>query len=388
MTTNLHDEEFFSNTFANGMKSAFPTEMSLSFDVDQGSVSRFCVGRADAEFCNFNEFMHDKPMIKTVERHFLDRKGRNPHATTEFSWLLSGITLACKIIASQIQRAGLLEIMGETGEVNVQGEEVQKLDVIANETLVRCLGYRGNIGLLVSEEDEEPHVIQDADERGKYIVLFDPLDGSSNINANVNIGTIFSILERPAKHADEDLKSQVLQPGCKQIAAGYVVYGSSTVLAYTAGHGVHMFTLDPSIGAFILAQENVQLPASGKTYSINEGNRRTFPDGIQKYLDWVQSEESGGYSMRYIGSLVADFHRTLVRGGVFLYPQTKKSPKGKLRLLYEANPLAFLAEQAGGLATDGKQSILEKQPKTMHERTPLIIGSKHEVEKVLTFLQE
>jgi fructose-1,6-bisphosphatase I len=329
--------------------------------------------------------MIEKGMIKTVERHFLERKGRNPHATTEFCWLLSGITLACKIIASQIQRAGLLEIMGETGEVNVQGEEVQKLDVIANQTLVRCLGYRGNIGLLVSEEDEEPHVIQDSGDAGKYIVLFDPLDGSSNINANVNIGTIFSILERPAAKGDGHVKSHVLQPGHKQVAAGYVIYGSSTVLAYTAGFGVHMFTLDPSIGAFVLAQENVQMPVRGKTYSVNEGNRRKFPEGFQKYLDWVESDESGGYSLRYIGSMVADFHRTLIRGGVFLYPPTKKSPNGKLRLLYEANPLAFLAEQAGGTATDGRERILDKHPKTMHERTPLIIGSKEEVERVLSF---
>jgi len=336
--------------------------------------------------------MIEKPMIKTVERHFLDRKGRNPHATTEFSWLLSGITLACKIIASQISRAGLLEIVGETGEVNVQGEAVQKLDVIANQTLVRCLGYRGNIGLLVSEEDEEPHVISEAGSEGKYIVLFDPLDGSSNINANVNIGTIFSIMERQEKHTHGhghghgDVKSDVLQKGCKQIAAGYVVYGSSTVLAYTAGFGVHMFTLDPSIGAFVLAQENVQMPATGRIYSVNEGNRRQFPKGYQNYLDWVESEDSGGYSLRYIGSLVADFHRTLVRGGVFFYPETEKAPEGKLRLLYEANPLAFLAEQAGGLATDGKHRILDKQPKAMHQRTPLVIGSKDEVEKLLTFL--
>ena len=330
--------------------------------------------------------MIDRPMIKTVERHFLERKGRNPHATTEFCWLLSGITLACKIIASQVSRGGLGDIMGATGEVNVQGEEVQKLDVIANRTLVRCLGYRGNIGLLVSEEDEEPHVIADSGDKGRYIVLFDPLDGSSNINANVNIGTIFSIMERPP-HSEStgDVKATVLQPGLKQVAAGYVLYGSSTVLAYTAGNGVHMFTLDPAIGAFVLAQENVQMPASGKTYSVNSGNRRTFPSGIQKYLDWVESDDADGYSARYIGSLVADFHRTLMRGGVFLYPQTKKSPDGKLRLLYEANPLAFLAEQAGGLATDGKQRILEKFPKAMHERTPLIIGSKEEVEKVLAF---
>ena len=325
-------------------------------------------------------------MIKTVERHFLERKGRNPHATTEFCWLLSGITLACKMIAAQVSRGGLGDIMGATGEVNVQGEEVQKLDEIANRTLVRCLGYRGNIGLLVSEEDEEPHVIADSGDKGRYIVLFDPLDGSSNINANVNIGTIFSIMERPP-HTEStgDVKATVLQPGLKQVAAGYVLYGSSTVLAYTSGNGVHMFTLDPSIGAFVLTQENVQMPTAGKTYSVNGANRRKFPAGIQKYLDWVESDDAGGYSSRYIGSLVADFHRTLMRGGVFLYPQTKKSPDGKLRLLYEANPLAFLAEQAGGLATDGTQRILEKHPKAMHERTPLIIGSKEEVEKVLEF---
>lgn len=331
--------------------------------------------------------MSDKTIIKTVERHFLDRKGRNPHATTEFCWLLSGITLACKIIASQIQRKSLLGITGSTGETNVQGEEVQKLDVIANDTLVRCLGYRGNVGLLVSEEIEEPHVIEEGEEEGKYIVLFDPLDGSSNINANVNIGTIFSIIQRPARGSG-DLNSQVLQPGTKQVAAGYALYGSSTVMAFTSGFGVHMFTLDHSIGAFVLTQENVRMPETGRTYSVNEGNRRHFPDGIQKYLDWAQSDESGGYSARYIGSLVADFHRTLARGGVFLYPPTKKSPEGKLRLLYEANPLAFLAEVAGGTATDGKQRIMEKQPRSMHERTPLIIGSKREVERVVKFLDK
>src|SRR5579863_3598825 len=234
--------------------------------------------------------MSDKGIIKTVERHFLDRKGRNPHATTEFCWLLSGITLACKIIASQIQQAGLLKLTGATGETNVQGEEVQKLDVIANDTLVRCLGYRGNVGLLVSEEDEEPHIIQEAEEEGKYIVLFDPLDGSSNINANVNIGTIFSVLQRPLRGTGQ-LKSQVLQPGTKQVAAGYVLYGSSTVMAFTSGFGVHMFTLDHSIGAFVLTQENVRMPETGNTYSVNEANRRAFPEGYQKYLDWAQSDD-------------------------------------------------------------------------------------------------
>ena len=318
--------------------------------------------------------------ITTVERHFLDR--RSPHANAEFSWLLSGVTLATKIIAAQIHRAGLVEIMGKTGAVNVQGEEVQKLDEFANQTLVRCLGYRGNIGLLVSEEDEEPHVIQEA-ATGKYIVLFDPLDGSSNINANVSIGTIFSILERRPTGLGKDVMQNILQPGYRQVAAGYVVYGSSTVLAYTAGDGVHMFTLDPSIGAFVLAQENVRMPEAGRIYSVNEAYRNSFPKGIQQYLDWAK--EAGDYSSRYIGSLVADFHRTLIRGGVFLYPPTTKSPEGKVRLLYEANPLAFVAEQAGGTATDGKQRILDIVPKAMHERTPLIIGSKDEVQRVMSF---
>jgi len=329
--------------------------------------------------------MAERPLITTVERHFLERKGRNPHATEEFGWLLSGITLATKTIAAQIQRAGLLEIIGATGRVNVQGEEVQKLDEFANEVLVRCLGYRGNVGILVSEEDEEPHVIQEA-QTGKYIVLFDPLDGSSNINANVSIGTIFSILERDSTHPEHDVMAHILQPGSRQVAAGYVVYGSSTVLAYTAGEGVHMFTLDPSVGAFLLAQENIRMPESGRIYSVNEAYLNGFSPGIQAYLHWAKTE--GNYSSRYIGSLVADFHRTLIRGGVFLYPATQEAPEGKLRLLYEANPLAFVAEQAGGTATDGEQRILDKQPRSMHQRTPLVIGSRDEVRRVSSFQRD
>lgn len=322
------------------------------------------------------------PRITTVERHMQDLSDRNPHATPEFSWLMSGITLATKTIASYVQRAGLLEIIGEAGAVNVQGEVVQKLDVFANETLCRCLGYRRNIGILVSEEDEEPRMIQEA-ESGEYIVLFDPLDGSSNINANVSIGTIFSILHRDPKNRKKDVMSNILQPGSHQVAAGYVIYGSSTVLTYTAGAGVHMFTLDPSIGAFLLAAENIRMPDTGQIYSVNEAYENQFPEGVQKYIKWAKS--SGEYSSRYIGSLVADFHRTLIRGGVFMYPGTKKSPEGKLRLLYEANPLAFVAEQAGGMADSGKQRILDIQPTAMHQRTPLIIGSKREVERVLSF---
>lgn len=324
--------------------------------------------------------MPEERFLTTVERHSLDRP--SPHATEEFSWLLSGITLATKIISAYVRRAGLLEVLGATGRINVQGEEVQKLDEFANDTLVRCLGYRGTVGLLVSEEEEEPRVIQEGG-AGRYIVLFDPLDGSSNINANVSIGTIFSILERLGGNGSA--LSQVLQPGYKQIAAGYVIYGSSTVLTYTAGDGVHMFTLEPSIGAYLLAQENITMPKTGHIYSVNEAYSPQFSPGVRAYLDWAKKEN---YGSRYIGSLVADFHRTLMRGGVFLYPATTKTPNGKLRLLYEANPLAFLAEEAGGLASDGTQRILDKQPKAMHERTPLIIGSREEVERVLSLTNQ
>ncbi|MFH1110071.1 MAG: class 1 fructose-bisphosphatase [Planctomycetota bacterium] len=279
----------------------------------------------------------------------------------------------------------MVDVLGETGKTNVQGEVVQKLDIIANETIATCLGYRDNVGIMVSEEDDEPRILKEPDERARYIVLFDPLDGSSNIDVNVSIGTIFSILQRRDDVAAEKVLDHILQPGYRQIAAGYVIYSSSTVMAYTTGDGVHMFTLDPSIGAFRLIRESVVMPSSGKTYSVNEAYRRQFPKGIQEYLEWVKTDEAGGYGLRYIGSLVADFHRTLLRGGVFLYPPTKKTPKGKLRLLYEANPLAMIAEQAGGAATDGRQRILDKVPTSLHERTTLIIGSKDEVERVLSF---
>jgi len=326
-----------------------------------------------------------KPIIQTLEQHLLERQRGHPTATGEFSWLLGAITLATRIIAANVRRAGLVDVLGETGSTNVQGEVVQKLDIIANETIATCLGYRDNVGIMVSEEDDEPRILKEPDERARYIVLFDPLDGSSNIDVNVSIGTIFSILQRRDDVAAEKVLDHILQPGYRQIAAGYVIYSSSTVMAYTTGDGVHMFTLDPSIGAFRLIRESVVMPSSGKTYSVNEAYRRQFPKGIQEYLEWVKTEEAGGYGLRYIGSLVADFHRTLLRGGVFLYPPTQKTPKGKLRLLYEANPLALIAEQAGGAATDGRQRILDKVPTSLHERTTLIIGSKDEVERVLSF---
>ena len=329
----------------------------------------------------------DRPIV-TIQEHIIEGQQRYPGATGEFSWLLSGITLATKIIQDRVRQAGLLDVLGATGANNVQGEMVQKLDVIANETLMRCLGYRGNVGMMISEEDAEPRIVQDVGEEGRYVVLFDPLDGSSNIDVNVPIGTIFSILRRKPDIDRNDAMPHILQPGIQQVAAGYVLYGSSTVMVYTAGDGVHIFTLDPSIGAYVLTQENVQIPENGKTYSVNEAYSRTFPRGVQKYLEWAKSEEAKGYSLRYVGSLVSDFHRTLLRGGVFLYPPTQKDRSGKLRLLYEANPIAFLAEQAGGIASDGRQRILEKQPQFIHERTPLVVGSRDEVKRVLSFWGE
>lgn len=327
--------------------------------------------------------------IVTIQEHILNQQRSHPTATGGFSWLLSGITLAARIISANVRRAGILDVLGDAGNANVFGEQQQKLDILANRSIELCLEYRGNVGIIASEELDEPKVITKSGTSGRYVVIFDPLDGSSNIDVNVSVGTIFSILERdPSGFSSKDPAADVLQPGVKQLAAGYIVYGSSTMLVYTTGEGVHMFTLDPSVGAFILASENVKMPEKGKSYSVNEGNAHSFPDGVKRYLDWCKTEEAGPYTTRYIGSLVADFHRTLLRGGLFLYPPTAKSPSGKLRLLYEANPIAFLAEQAGGAATDGKVRIMDKQPKSLHERTPLFVGSKSEMDRLQRFLDE
>jgi fructose-1,6-bisphosphatase I len=321
-------------------------------------------------------------MIITVQQHLQQQQQDISEASGTFSYLLSGITLATKMIEAKIRSAGLGDVLGAFGAENVQGEQQQKLDVYANQVLLHCLGLRDSVAALVSEEDEEPVTFDRSVDTGKYIIVFDPLDGSSNIDVNVNVGTIFSIHKRlPA--AEGTLDESILQPGTKQVAAGYVVYGPSTVFVYTAGKGVHSFTLDPTIGAFVLTQENMKMPEKGPYYSVNEANMATFPDGYQTY---VQELREGGYSSRYIGSLVADFHRTLLKGGVFLYPPTKKQAKGKLRLLYEANPLAFLAEQAGGMATTGTGRILEIKPEGIHQRTPFMVGSKWEMEKLAEVL--
>jgi fructose-1,6-bisphosphatase I len=319
-------------------------------------------------------------MIVTVQQHILQQQKKYPGARGNLSWLLSGITLATKMIESKVRRAGFLDVLGSAGATNVQGETQQKLDVYANQALLHCLGMRDNVAMMVSEENEEPILLDRAAGDGEYAIVFDPLDGSSNIDVNVNVGTIFSIFRRDPATAASDPNSHVLQPGLKQVAAGYVVYGPSTVLVYTTGKGVFGFTLDPAIGAYVLSHDNMRMPRQGGYYSVNESRMETFPASYQKYITCLRKGAFGpAYSSRYIGSLVADFHRTILKGGVFLYPPTDGHPEGKLRLLYEANPLAFIAEQAGGMAIDGRGRILEIQPEGIHQRTPLVLGGEAEV---------
>jgi fructose-1,6-bisphosphatase I len=315
-------------------------------------------------------------MMTTVQQHILRQQLDFAEASGTFSVLLSGITLATKMIEAKIRSAGLTDVLGAFGAENVQGEQQQKLDVYANNAMLHCLGMQDAVAALVSEEDEEPVTFDRSIDAGKYIVIFDPLDGSSNIDVNVNVGTIFSIHKRLP---EGELNDSILQTGTKQVAAGYVVYGPSTVLVYTTGNGVNGFTLDPAIGAFVLSHENMTMPEKGPYYSVNEANESTWPAGYAEYVAGLRAE---GYSSRYIGSLVADFHRTLLKGGVFLYPPTKKQPGGKLRLLYEANPLAMIAEQAAGKASWGNGRILEIQPQGIHQRTPLMVGSKWEMERL------
>ncbi len=326
--------------------------------------------------------------IETFERHIVDQQHKeHPDAQGDFSWLLSGIVLACKIIGEEVRRLGLSDSRGTAGSDNVHGEEQQKLDVFANQVLMECLGSRGNVGLLASEEDEDPIVVLENPDQGEYIVVFDPLDGSSNIDVNVSVGTIFSVFRRSRENGGS-FDEEVLQCGCEQLAAGYVLYGSSTMMVYTIGQGVHGFTLDPTIGTFVLTHPNLQMPGRGMIYSVNESYADGFPPYCRRFLHWVKSgEDDTLYRSRYIGSLVADFHRTLFKGGIFLYPPTSFFPQGKLRLVYEANPIAFLAEQAGGVATNGSQRILQLKPTTLHERVPLFVGSSFEMDKLHAFIQ-
>ncbi|MCW5621079.1 MAG: class 1 fructose-bisphosphatase [Burkholderiales bacterium] len=321
--------------------------------------------------------------IVTLQSHILEQESRFPDATGALSWILSAMSISTKMIAARTRRARLEDVLGVAGAQNVQGEEQQKLDVIANEILLRTLGGREGVAIVASEENEEPVILRD-DPNGerRYCVLFDPLDGSSNLDVCGGVGTIFSILrhDRRARDAHDSL----LQKGTQQVAAGYVLYGSSTVFVLTVGNGVDMFVLDPEVGAYMLVEHGIRMPAASKSYSVNEGNRHSFPEGYQRYLDWAQGN---GYSSRYIGSMVADVHRILFKGGVFMYPPTAKAPKGKLRLMYEANPMAMLIEQAGGKAFAAPgQRILDVQPEDIHQRTAVILGSADEVDHVVSHL--
>ena len=321
----------------------------------------------------------------TIQQHIVSEQMRFPGATGEFSFLLSGLTLATKRIQTQVRRAGINNILGEAGEVNIQGESQQILDVYSNQAIIQSLASRKSVGVIASEEEEHARVIHESPD-AKYAVIFDPLDGSSNIDVNVSVGTTFSIFRRPDNAMFDDLGPWVLQPGSQQIGAGYVVYGSSTVMVYTVGNGVHGFTLDPNIGAYLLSHENIQMPERGKSYSVNEAYFDSFPADYQAYIRHLRSGESGTYRSRYIGSMVADFHRTLLRGGVFLYPPTASHAEGKLRLLYEANPIAMIAEQAGGIALNGTERILDIEPKKVHQRTPFVVGSQHEMKLFQKFV--
>jgi fructose-1,6-bisphosphatase I len=318
--------------------------------------------------------------IVSLQAHILQQQASFPEATGTLSWILSALSISAKIIAAKVRRARLENVLGAAGGENVQGEQQQKLDVIANEVLLRTLGGRQGVAIVASEENEEPVIIrEDESAERRYCVLFDPLDGSSNLDVCGGVGTIFSVLRHDRRSKGSG--ASLLQPGTQQVAAGYVLYGSSTVFVLTVGQGVDMLVLDPSIGSFMLVERGLRTPKAHKSYSVNEGNRRTFPDGYQRYLDWAQERS---YSSRYVGSMVADVHRILLKGGVFLYPPTKKAPNGKLRLMYEANPMAMLIEQAGGkaLAAPG-QRILDVEPTDIHQRVPVILGSADEVDHVL-----
>jgi len=329
--------------------------------------------------------------FNTLARHIYEEERKYPEATGELSDLLHDLSLAAKVISLEVNKAGLVDILGFTGDENVHGEKVKKLDIYAHEMMIKAMDHGGHLCVMASEEEEDIIHIPQEFHIGKYILLFDPLDGSSNIDANVSIGTIFSIYRRVSPGNGPGTMEDCLQQGLHQLAAGYVIYGSSTLFVYTAGNGVHGFTLDPSFGEFILSHPNIKTPKKSKIYSINEGNYLYWHQGLKKYIKWLQDEDkatSRPYSARYIGSMVADIHRNLLYGGIFMYPADSRNPNGKLRLMYECNPMAFLVEQAGGRASDGKQRILEVQPKSLHQRTPIFIGSEEDVLLVEKFLRE
>jgi fructose-1,6-bisphosphatase I len=327
----------------------------------------------------------------TIGRHLVEMEKQYPEATGEFTSLLWDLTIAFKVISKEVNQAGLAEILGVTGHQNVHGEQVQRLDVFADETIFKAMDHGGHLCLMASEEHEGILPIPDRFRKGKYVLLFDPLDGSSNIDVNVSIGSIFSILQKKTPGPDGTVED-CLQPGWAQVAAGYVIYGSSTMMVYTTGQGVHGFTLDPSIGEFLVSHPDIQTPSAGSLYSINEAYSTQWDEGTHRYIEHLKhgGHDGRSYSLRYIGSLVSDFHRNLLRGGIYLYPASHAdpdNPKAKLRLLYEANPLAFIVEQANGKASTGSGRIMDVQPTELHQKVPLVLGSREDVELYEEFFQ-
>lgn len=329
--------------------------------------------------------------IITIERHILAEQSSFPEATGTLTNLLYDIALAGKIIASKTNRAGLAEILGRTGDINIQGEEVQKLDQFADATFFRMNDHTGRVALMASEEHADILPIPEKYPSGKYVLLYDPLDGSSNIDYNICLGTIFCVFRKISEGRGR--LEDCLQKGRQVVAAGYLLYGTSTMLVYSTGRGVNGFTLDPSVGEFLLSHPAIHFPESARYYSVNQGNEKYWSEGVRAYTGWLQGSDPGSpnLSARYVGSLVADFHRNLLAGGVFYYPADRREPAiphGKLRLLYEAIPLAFLAEQAGGLGTDGSQNILDIAPQGLHQRTPFFVGSRDLVEQAEAYIQK
>ena len=327
---------------------------------------------------------------QTLGEFIIENQADFIYSSGELSRLLSSIKLATKVVNYKVNKAGLVNILGEFGNENVQGEKQQKLDVFANDTFIETLSQREVVCGIASEENEDFIAIQPSknSKNSKYVVLIDPLDGSSNIDVNVSVGTIFSIYHRVSEPGTPVTKEDFLQPGNKQVAAGYVIYGTSTMLVYTTGNGVNGFTLNPGIGTFYLSHPNMCIPEDGNIYSVNEGNYVMFPQGVKNYIKYCQAdEEDRPYTSRYIGSLCSDFHRNMLKGGIYIYPSGTNNPNGKLRLLYECNPMAFIAEQAGGKASDGFQRIMDIEPTELHQRIPFFCGSKNMVEKAEEFMR-
>jgi fructose-1,6-bisphosphatase I len=332
---------------------------------------------------------HTATSVVTIERFIIEQEKLHPEATGELSGILYDMALAAKMIANKVRSAGLADLLGATEDMNVQGEIQAKLDVIANEIIVKAVDHSGRLCAMASEEEPGIIPIPENFRCGKYCLLFDPLDGSSNIDVNVPVGTIFSVVRKITRGTQGEMED-MLQPGRRQVAAGYVIYGSSTMLVYTTGQGAHGFTLDPSIGEFLLSHQDIRIPATGRYLSVNDSYERLWDENVRSLMRRYRGLDGHrrAMSVRYVGSLVADFHRNLLGGGLFAYPSNTKTPRGKLRLLYEASPLAFIVEQAGGAAIDGHNRILDIQPHDLHQRTPLYIGSKNDVDTAQTILSE